>query len=140
MVMAPAGKRAVPASQLTSYLTTNTFIVVLIVLFIIGSGVYFYNAYQTGLTKAKQEQLRAIEPNICPDYWEIVNVVKDNSGRINSIQCKNIKRIGKVALGPVEDTFTFDDDIFNNPNSKGYAKCQWAKQNNVAWTGYDSLC
>lgn len=131
---APTGR------QITSYLTTNTFIVVIGFLALVGIGIYFYMQFRDFQRAVKARESGEYTPNQCPDYWTLQDQVKDERGRIVSITCKNDNLLGVCALNPDENTFTFADEIFNNPGSKDMARCKWAKQCKVAWSGYDKLC
>jgi len=132
--------KAIPKRDATAYISTSTFIVVIAVLAVIGSAIYFYKEYKSMKTKTQEKLLKDIEPNSCPDYWEVVDKTMDDTGKVTGIKCRNIMRLGKVALNPGEDVFTFDDEIFINPNTKNIARCQWARQNGVAWSGYEKAC
>ncbi len=128
------------SKQVNSYLTTNTFIVVLGFLSLVGIAVYFYTQYRDFQRAVKAKQSKEATINQCPDYWTITEQSKDNKGRIVSITCKNDNLLGVCALNPDENTFTFADEIFNNPGTKDMARCKWAKQCKVSWSGYDQLC
>lgn len=129
-----------PATNSLAYLTSSSFIVIIVLLFVIGAGIYFYREYKAISEATKKKLLKETEPNSCPDYWEIVDKSVDETGKVKSLKCKNVMHIGKVALNPGDDTFTFDDEIFTNPNTRNIARCQWAKQNGVAWSGYERFC
>ena len=126
--------------QVTSYLTTNTFIVVIGFLALVGIGIYFYTQFRDFQRAVKAKESGEYTPNQCPDYWTLQDQLKDERGRIVSITCKNDNLLGVCALNPDENTFTFADEIFNNPGSKDMARCKWAKQCKTAWSGYDKLC
>jgi hypothetical protein len=132
---------AIPTSrQVTSYISTNTFIVVLGFLALVGVGVYFYMQFRDFQRAVKAKESGEYTPNQCPDYWTLQDQLKDERGRVVSITCKNDNLLGVCALNPDENTFTFADEIFINPGSKDMARCKWAKQCKVAWSGYDKLC
>jgi len=122
-----------------SYMTTNIFIISLVVIVLVVSAIYFYQSYK----KLEKERLKKEEieylPNQCPDYWDIVRMGKDDKGREYSV-CRNTHKLGLCALDPERNTFTFDDEIFVNPNSGNLSRCKWSKQCGVNWTGYDKLC
>ena len=124
----------------TSYLTTNTFILVIGILCIVLAAVYFYNQYKAVQKKIKANERKEHLPNDCPDYWIINNQQHNKKGELTSIKCNNKHKLGICALNPNENSFTFGDEIFTNPNTKDLARCKWAKQCQVAWTGYDHLC
>ena len=127
-------------STVSAYLTTNTIITVVGILFILFTGVYFYNQYRNAQKKLKGESESDNVPNDCPDYWDIVSRSNDKKGNLASITCRNTQKLGVCALDPNQDTFTFDDEIFTNPNTKDMARCKWSKQCQVAWDGYNNLC
>lgn len=135
------GNTAQPSNkQVTSYLTTNTFIITIGFLALVGIGIYFYTQFRDFQNAVKSKESGAFVANQCPDYWTLQDQLKDERGRVVSITCKNDNLLGVCALNPDENTFTFADEIFNNPGSKDMARCKWAKQCKVAWSGYDSLC
>jgi len=123
----------------SAYMTTNTLLVVLALLAILGSALYFYQTYRDFQKKMKTRESSAVVPNECPDYWEIDGKTKNQRGIINSITCRNVQLLGKCALSN-NNTFTFGDEIFNNPKTADLARCKWAKQCQVAWSGYDTKC
>jgi len=123
----------------SAYITTNTLLVVLAILAILGSALYFYQTYNDFQKKMKERESASVIPNECPDYWEIDTKTKNARGIINSVTCRNAQLLGKCALSN-NNTFTFGDDIFNNPKTADLARCKWAKQCGVAWQGYDSKC
>ena len=123
----------------SAYMTTNTLLVVLALLAILGSALYFYQTYRDFQKKMKNRESAAVAPNECPDYWEIDAKTKNQRGVINSITCRNVQLLGKCALSN-NNTFTFGDEIFNSPKTADLARCKWAKQCQVAWSGYDSKC
>jgi hypothetical protein len=122
-----------------AYMTTNTLLVVLALLAILGAGIYFYQTYKDFQKKMKTRESAQVVPNECPDYWEIDTKTKNQRGVINSITCRNVQLLGKCALSN-NNTFTFGDEIFNNPKTAELARCKWAKQCGVAWSGYDNKC
>jgi hypothetical protein len=121
------------------YMTANVFIVLISVLVVVISGVYFYQSYQKMHKHRLAKEAKEYTANHCPDYWELVRREKDDKGRDYSV-CKNVHKLGSCALDPERNTFTFDDEIFVNPNSGDLSKCKWAKQCGVSWSGYDNLC
>lgn len=123
----------------SAYITTNTLLVVLAILAILGSALYFYQTYNDFQKKMKERESASVIPNECPDYWEIDSKTKNARGIINSVTCRNAQLLGKCAVSN-NNTFTFGDDIFNNPKTADLARCKWAKQCGVAWQGYDSKC
>lgn len=123
----------------SAYMTTNTLLVILALLAILGAGLYFYQTYQDFKKKIKERDSAAVVANECPDYWEIDAKTKNQRGVINSITCRNVQLLGKCALNN-NNTFTFGDEIFNNPKTAELARCKWAKQCGVAWSGYDNKC
>lgn len=124
----------------SAYMTTNTLLVVLALLAILGSALYFYQTYRDFQKKMKKRESSAVVPNECPDYWEIDAKTKNARGVINSITCRNTQLLGKCALSNNNNTFTFGDEIFNSPKTADLARCKWAKQCGVAWSGYDNKC
>ena len=124
----------------TSYLTTNTFILIIGIVCIVLAGIYFYNQYKAVQKKRNGEDYKKMLPNECPDYWEIMSIDKNRKGELTNIKCKNTHKLGVCAIHPTRDTFTFDDDIFVNPKTKDMARCKWSKQCKVHWSGYDNLC
>lgn len=123
----------------SAYMTTNTLIVVLAILAILGAALYFYQTYRDFQKKIKERESANVVPNECPDYWEIDSKTKNQRGVINSVTCRNVQLLGKCALSN-NNTFTFADEIFNSPKTADLARCKWAKQCGVAWQGYDSKC
>jgi hypothetical protein len=136
--------KSIPATfsgkTISAYLSTNTFLIVVVVVCVVSASIYFYREYKSLAEKTKAKLRKETEPNSCPDYWEIVDKAVDETGKVKSLKCKNVQHIGKVALNPGDDTITFDDEIFTNPNTRDIARCQWAKQNGVAWSGYERFC
>jgi hypothetical protein len=123
-----------------AYLTLNTFILIVGIIFIVLAGIYFYNQYKDVQKQKKNSEYLKMIPNDCPDYWEIISVDKNKNGDISKVKCKNTHKLGVCAIQPTRDTFTFDDDIFINPKTKDIARCNWAKQCKLHWSGYDNLC
>lgn len=76
---------------------------------------------------------------LCPDYWEVNNHEVDNLGNTVSVSCRNVHQLGKCAV-TASDIFTFDDELFNDPDTADMAKCKWSKNCGVTWQGYDNLC
>ncbi len=132
--------RAIPKRLDTTYLTSNTLIVVLVFVGIVGFAIYFWQQYKKMEKAAIDKQNRESNPNHCPDYWEIEEQLIDDSGKLKGVKCKNVQHLGKCAINPGDDMFTFDDEIFTNPSTRDIARCKWAKQCQVAWSGYDSKC
>ena len=120
-------------------MTTNTLLVVLALLAILGAALYFYQSYKDFQKKMKERESASVIPNECPDYWEIDSKTKNQRGVINSVTCRNAQLLGKCALAN-NNTFTFGDEIFNSPKTADLARCKWAKQCGVAWQGYDTKC
>ena len=124
----------------TTYLSTNTFILIMGIMFVVLASIYFYNQYKNVKKIKRSETYKKLLPNECPDYWEIMTVDKNQRGELTHIKCKNTHKLGVCAVHPTRDTFTFDDDIFVNSKTKDMARCKWAKQCKVHWSGYDNLC
>jgi heme/copper-type cytochrome/quinol oxidase subunit 2 len=122
----------------SKYMTINTLLTVIGLLGIVGIGVYLFIQYRN-LKKSKKEE-KEINKNACPDYWEIVEQLKNNRGELVAVTCKNTNKLGVCSVNPETNTFTFSDEIFNNKETADKARCQWAKQCKTAWTGYDNLC
>ena len=121
------------------YMSGNVFIIVLIVISVVVGGIYFYQSYRKTQKRMLEKESKEYMANDCPDYWDIVRREKDDKGRDYSV-CRNTHKLGLCALDPERNTFTFDDEIFVNPNSGNLSKCKWAKQCGVSWTGYNELC
>jgi hypothetical protein len=132
--------KSIPKKIDTTYLTANTLIVVLIFVAVIGFAVYFWQQYKKMEKAAIEKQQREGNPNHCPDYWEIEEQIVDDTGKLKGVKCKNVQHLGKCAINPGDDMFTFDDEIFTNPSTRDISRCKWAKQCQVAWTGYDGKC
>ena len=127
------------ASAMDDYMTTNIFLMVIIILFVIYLAYYVYSAINDTTTKREERAQKNRTSSICPNYWEVVSVKKDTNGN-SIVTCKNSKFIGKCSLMPDKNEFTFSDEIFLNPGTKDMAKCKFAKQCDITWTGYDNLC
>jgi hypothetical protein len=121
------------------YMNANTFIIALVVISVVIAAIYFYQSYKKTAKARLEKEEKAYSPNHCPDYWELVRREKDDKGREYSV-CKNTHKLGLCALDPERNTFSFDDELFVNPNSGDLSKCKWAKQCGVSWTGYDNKC
>lgn len=121
------------------YISLNTLTVVLSILLIVGSAIYFYQSYKKTKEVILKKELKAYTRNHCPDYWDIVKREKDSQGR-EYVVCKNTHKLGLCALDPERNSFTFDDEIFVNRNTADLSRCKWAKQCGVSWTGYNNLC
>lgn len=122
-----------------SYMNTNTFVVALVVIIVVISAIYFYQSYKKTANARLEKEEKEYSPNQCPDYWELVRREKDENGRDYAV-CKNIHKLGLCALDPERNTFSFDDELFVNPNSGDLSKCKWSKQCGVSWSGYDNKC
>lgn len=125
--------------KVSAYMTVNTFIVIFALLAIIGAGIYFYQTYREFQKKIKDKESVAVVGAECPDYWEVESKTKNVRGQIESVTCRNVQLLGKCALAPA-NTFSFSDEVFKNPKTGDMARCKWAKQCNVAWSGYDTKC
>lgn len=123
----------------SAYMTTNTLLVIIAMLAILGSAIYFYQTYKDFQQNITNKNSTAIVPNECPDYWEIDGKTKNSRGIIDSVTCRNAQKLGKCALAN-NNTFTFGDEIFNTPKTADLARCKWAKQCGVSWSGYDTKC
>lgn len=132
--------RYIPKQLETTYLTSNTLIIVLIFVSIVGFAIYFWQQYKKMEKQTIEKQQRESKANHCPDYWEIEDQILDESGQIKGIKCKNVQHLGKCAINLGDDTFMFDDEIFTNPGTHVQSRCKWAKQCQVAWSGYDNKC
>lgn len=121
------------------YMNANTFTVVLVVIIVVISAIYFYQSYKKVTKKRLEKEQKIYSPNHCPDYWELVRREKDDKGRDYSV-CKNTHKLGLCALDPERNTFSFDDELFVNPNYGDLSKCKWSRKCGVSWTGYDNLC
>jgi hypothetical protein len=124
---------------MNDYMTADTFIIMLVIISVIMAGIYFYRSMKKIQNKRLEKEEKEYAYNECPDYWNIVKREKDSQGRDYTV-CKNTHKLGLCALDPERNTFTFDDEIFVNPNISDLSKCKWAKQCGVSWTGYDKLC
>ena len=62
----------------------------------------------------------------CPDYW----VLEDGTNT-----CKNVNKIGNSSL----ETMDFSGSDYTG-SSGNINKCNWAKSNDIPWTGIDNLC
>ena len=114
------------------------FAVILAIMTAILLVVMLYNTYKKLQVDIQAKGKKKYE-QLCPDYWELVRREKDDKGREYSV-CKNTHKLGLCALDPERNTFSFDDELFVNPNSGDLSKCKWAKQCGVSWTGYDNKC
>ena len=119
-----------------SYLTVNTFIVMLVVISMVGATYYFYNLY-TAISNP--EPKNKIKPADCPDYWEtVVSSINSDGKRI--LTCKNPQKIGdgnkKCGWNM---SVTFNPELYNGPDEV-IAKCNYAKQCGIHWTGYSGNC
>ncbi len=132
--------RAIPRRINSTYLTSTTLIVVLVFVGIVGFAIYFWQQYKKIEQASIEKQQRESKANHCPDYWEIEEQMVDDAGKLKAVKCKNAQHLGKCAVNPGDDMFTFDDEIFTNPSTRDIARCKWAKQCQVAWSGYDSKC
>jgi len=121
------------------YMTHNTFIIVLVIVLVVMGAIYFYQSYKKIQDEKLKKEKKEYMYNDCPDYWNIVSREKDDKGR-DYVVCENTHKLGLCALDPERNKFTFDDEIFVNPNSTNISKCKWSKQCGVSWNGYDSLC
>lgn len=116
--------------QEKTFFSTSTFTIIIIILFVFLLGVYLYRAYKDFQNKAKNREDEYAVIAQCPDYWEIV---EDN-------KCRNTHFLGSCSNNVDNDIMDFSDEIFTNPKSGDYAKCQWAKGCNVEWRGVKKVC
>ena len=126
-------------TNMKEYMSTNTLIIMIVIISIIVGAIYFYQSYNKIKKSVLEKEIKNYLPNHCPDYWDIVSRHKDSKGR-EYVKCKNTHKLGVCALDPERNTFTFDDEIFVNANSSDLSRCKWSKQCGVSWTGYDNLC
>lgn len=125
--------------QIKAYLTLNTLVVLLAIIFIFIMSVYFYNSYKNFKKAKLAKENKEYTPNDCPDYWDVVSRNKDSKGN-DTVVCKNTHKLGLCALDPERNEFSFDDEIFVNPLSKDISRCKWSKACGVSWSGYNNLC
>ena len=112
-----------------------------IIFAILATALLIYLLFETYYTIRKQlyDRKNIKYEQLCPDYWEVVEQKFDSSGNTNSVECKNVHKLGKCAKEG-RDTFIFEDEIFINPETSDIAKCKWAKRCGVTWQGFDDLC
>ena len=123
----------------SDYMTSNIFILVMVILFIVYLSYYIYSSIGSMNKKKLEDAKIQYKQNVCPDYWESVHVKQDENG--NSIHtCRNNHAIGKCSIQPNQNEFTFSDDIFLNSGTRDIAKCNYAKDCGISWSGYDHLC
>ena len=123
----------------SEYMTSNVFIIVIIVIFIIYTLYYIYSV-MNAVKKNRNKKAKAnLTSGVCPNYWESVKVTKDIEGNLIHT-CRNKHFLGSCSLTPGQNEFTFSDDIFTNSQTSDMAKCKFAKQCDLTWTGYDNLC
>ena len=114
----------------TTFFSTSTFVIIIVILFVFLLGVYLYRAYKDFQNKAKNRESEYSTLGQCPDYWEIVD---DN-------KCRNTHLLSSCSNTVDSDTMDFSDEIFTHPKTGNYAKCKWAKGCNVEWTGIKKVC
>jgi hypothetical protein len=108
--------------------TSDTIMLIVGVLFLIGIGIYLYNNYKS-LKNAMLPVATSVKPQ-CPDYWD----------SIGNGQCRNTNYLGSCSNTPGSNIMDFSSQVFTNANTGNYAKCKWAKACNISWSGIDRLC
>jgi hypothetical protein len=100
---------------------------------------FIYSTVKSLKSYMKNLEFELTQPNEkskCPDYWDINLDTKGN------IKCIDIQNLGNNLLnsqsipqctepGFANESIQLSDDI---------SKCNWSKQCNIPWTGYDKLC
>jgi hypothetical protein len=118
-------------SNYESLFTSGSFIIAIIVIFLVFMGIYIYRSYKSFKTQKDEELGYRLRIADCPDYWEKVGPKK----------CRNkLKVNGKCNLSIDNDIIDFDNDIFNNKKLGDKMKCKWAKDCDVVWSGINNLC
>lgn len=115
----------------TQIFTTGSFIIAIIVIFLIFMGIYVYKTYKAfEKKKIEESKLRQIITD-CPDYWE----------KVSPNKCRNTLRVnGNCNMTVDNNTMDFDNEIFNNKKLGNKMKCRWAKDCNITWSGINNLC
>jgi hypothetical protein len=108
--------------------TSNTIVLVVGLLFLIGIGIYLYNNYKS-LKNSLIPKATIPKPQ-CPDYWESIGEKK----------CRNTNSLGSCSNAPGVNVMDFSSTVFTNANTGDYAKCKWAKACNISWGGIDRIC
>jgi hypothetical protein len=108
--------------------TSDTVMLIVGVLFLVGIGIYLYNNYKS-LKNSIMPTATVAMPQ-CPDYWD----------SIGNGQCQNTNALGSCSNTAGANKMNFGGEIFTNANTGNYAKCKWAKACNVSWGGIDRLC
>ncbi len=114
-------------SFLQNYSTTTVIYIIGFLAFVLGC-VYLYNYYKAFKAKLMATQAQLVTN--CPDYWESVG----------DKVCKNVNFLGSCANTTLSNTVDFSGEIFTNSNTGDYAKCKWAKECNMPWSGIDRIC
>jgi hypothetical protein len=105
--------------------SSDTFILVLGFLLLIGMIIYIYNYY-----KSLKGPTSTVAYTACPDYWD----------SLGNGKCQNVNKIGSCSTEDGADIMDFGGEVFTNTNTGNYAKCRWTNSCNVSWGNIDRLC
>ena len=106
--------------------SSNTFIIIISILSLIGIIIYIYNNYKVIIPISTGPLITST----CPDYWESIGIN----------MCKNTNSIGSCSNVDGANVMDFSGEVFTNTNTGNYAKCKWAKACNVTWGNIDRVC
>jgi hypothetical protein len=105
--------------------SSDTFILVIGFLLLIGMIIYIYNYY-----KSLKGPTSTVAYTVCPDYWD----------SLGNGKCQNVNKIGSCSTEDGADIMDFGGEVFTNTNTGNYAKCRWTNSCNVSWGNIDRLC
>lgn len=111
--------------------TTGSFIITIVVIFLVFLAIYIYRTYKDFQNKKKSELDSRLVISDCPDYWD----------KVGEFKCKNNLRVnGKCNTTVDNSVMDFDNEIFKNPKFGNKFKCKWARDCGITWSGINSLC
>ena len=116
---------------MSNYSNIQIVIIILGIIIILWNLISFYNKYKAEQKKLREQASVKRQAAECPDYWDVVGKNK----------CKNVHRIGVCRRGEgVNNVIDFNNEIFTNPKSGQYRKCQWSQTCKAPWEGVDNIC